>query len=137
PGNPRFVTASEDSTITIWRLHQTGRPEVLDCESPVRVVACAPEKSLRPWCLAGCANGTIYLWDLDNPAKAVHKIEGKHSDGVSALAFSPDGAWFASGGQDNSITLWDTAAGKEKYTFDFEHGVLDPHQGTITLLAFT
>jgi len=35
-----------------------------------------------------------------------------HSDVVHALAFSPDGAFLASGGKEGSLRLWDVAAGR-------------------------
>ena len=137
PQNPRFVTASEDKTVAVWRANQAGGlPDVLRHDQPVRVVACSPQGSAKNWCLAGCADGSIYIWDLGNLKNPPLKAK-EQGDSISALAFSPDGKYFASGSQDNSIVLWETATGKVKYPFDFEHGVSDPHQGTITMLAFT
>jgi WD40 repeat protein len=40
------------------------------------------------------------------------KLAG-HTDAVLAMAFSPDGKWLATAGQDKSIFLWDTATGKQ------------------------
>src|SRR5262249_26701472 len=143
PNNPRFVSGSEDKTVAVWRRFQAGPPDLLWHAAPVRVVACSPPAAEKSLCLVGCAHGTVYVWDLDNlydekrQPRPVHVLEGKHADGVSALAFSPDGAWFASGGQDNSILLWDTKEGTVKYPFDPEHGVDSPHQGTVTALYFT
>src|SRR5204862_4078046 len=110
-------------------------------KSPVRALACTPPAAEQNLCAAGLADGRIFLWDLDQLAKGETKplleIREAHKDAVSALAFSPDGRWFASGGQDNLIVLWE--AGKEKavYPFDAEHGVENPHQGTVTALHFT
>lgn len=45
-------------------------------------------------------------------------LEG-HADKVRAIAFSPDGKFLVSGGEDRkNIRLWDTAAGKEVRSFD-------------------
>jgi RNA polymerase sigma factor (sigma-70 family) len=49
---------------------------------------------------------------LDNATgKELRRLAG-HQDRVTALAFSPDGKVFVSGGADRSILLWDIATGK-------------------------
>src|SRR5262249_7598339 len=138
--NPLVVSGSADGTVIVWnpRLPGTGIVRVVQHASPVKVVACAPPGGKRNWCLSGWADGSIRLWDLDSKAATpVKELKDPHRDAVSALAFSPDGAWFASGSEDNNISLWRTEEGKLLYSFDAEHGVDNPHQGTITALHFT
>jgi dipeptidyl aminopeptidase/acylaminoacyl peptidase len=53
-----------------------------------------------------------------------------HTDAVSSLAFSPDGKLIASGGEDFSIRIWDTAAGKHVLTWA-------AHQNMVLSLAFS
>jgi RNA polymerase sigma factor (sigma-70 family) len=53
-----------------------------------------------------------------------------HGTGVYGLAFSPDGKLLASGSDDASIKIWDTATGKEVRT-------LTGHQGVVFSLAFS
>jgi WD40 repeat protein len=105
--------------------------------SPVRSVACAPKDSAKSWCIVGCADGSIYLWDLDDTKEPVKVLRDHHRDAVTALAFSPEGKWFASGGNDGQINLWVTAEGSLVYPFDAEHGAANGHQGPITSLHFT
>ena len=55
-------------------------------------------------------DGTILLWDVDS-GELITSLEGHtggilRAGGISALAFSPDGATLASG-SDNTILLWD------------------------------
>ncbi|MCC6419788.1 MAG: hypothetical protein IT429_16260 [Gemmataceae bacterium] len=137
PTNPRFISASEDRTVCVWRRNQEGAPEAVYVDSPVRVVACSPPASGRSLFVAGTADGRIFLGDLDNPRDTLREIKDAHTDAVTALAFSPDGKYFASSGQDNRMLMWETASAKLLYPFDHEHGVDNPHQGIVTALTFT
>jgi len=64
--------------------------------------------------LVGCADGSIHIWDLgrlgdkDFKDKPSRRNANAHKDAITALAFSPDGKYFATGGADNSINIWET-----------------------------
>src|SRR5262249_29047456 len=67
-------------------------------------------------------------------AKARPKIEIvpniPHSDNVTSVAFSPDGARVVSGSNDKSIKLWDVTTGALLRTFQ-------GHSGWVTSAAFS
>jgi WD40 repeat protein len=133
-----IVSASDDGTAQVWNLGKNA-PWVLAHPTAVQAVACSPRSAKdqeHSWCVSGCSDGTIRKWDLSQWGKTDVKVQPlaeKHSEGVSCLAFSPDGEWFASGGEDNAIFLWETRTGKLKYKFDERWG----HRGSITALHFT
>jgi WD40 repeat protein len=68
------------------------------------------------------------LWIKEAPS-------GSGNTAVTALAFSPDGKFFATGYEDNSIHIWETATGQHLYQIEASHH--ETHQGTITSLHFT
>lgn len=135
---PRFVTASDDGYVCLWSRYETAPLRELRHPKGVKSLACSPPGAAENLCLAGLADGSIWVWDL-NDAKNEPKVRiaDKHAEAVSALAFSPDGVFFASGGTDSRIFLWRTADGGLTYPFDPEHGAFDRHGGTITSLHFT
>jgi hypothetical protein len=75
--------------------------------------------------LSGSDDGSLILWDisttLTGPARTgntgvasgeiIRHFEG-HAEGVTRVAFSPDGKTALSGSHDNSLILWDVASGK-------------------------
>jgi WD40 repeat protein len=140
---PRIVSGSEDRDAFVWSLNQPDTPRrVLRHPDAVRVVACTPPAFAHNWCLTGCADGSLRLWDLDGPdtGKPLRVLQNQgHRGAVTALAFSPDGKFFASGGEDSMIYLWETESPGEEplYPQGAGHGVEHQPQGAITALHFT
>jgi WD40 repeat protein len=72
------------------------------------------------------------LWDAES-GRLIHTFEG-HTDGVNAVAFSPDGMRLLSGsgsvGEGAELKLWDAASGQLLRTFD-------GHSRGVTSVAFS
>jgi energy-coupling factor transporter ATP-binding protein EcfA2 len=54
---------------------------------------------------AGFDNGTILVWNTDEPAVKPQEILGRHASGVTALAFSRNGLELASSGYDRTLKI--------------------------------
>lgn len=157
PGTgPRVVSAGTDRMVTVRDPLQGGLPVRLPHDDIVHALVCSPVGAAQNLCLAG-AGGKITIWNLDRAAlgdgtvaKPMHVLQDAHPSATSpeparitVLAFSPDGNFFASGADDGSIAIWDTAkccngeTAALVYRFDPEHGVDRPHADPITSLTFT
>jgi WD40 repeat protein/serine/threonine protein kinase len=78
--------------------------------------------------LASNDGRTVKLWGVAT-GKEVSRLQG-HEDQVVSVAFSPDGALLASGGNDRTVKLWEVASGKELRT-------LRGHKGGVHRVAFS
>ncbi len=136
----KIVSGSEDKSVCVWAPNALAPLRKMEHDDTVKVVACSPVGAKENICLAGCGNGDIYLWDLNKepePYKEpIRKAHGNDAS-ITALAFSPDGKYFASGGSDGSIKLWTTEDGALQYAFIPQNGVETCHDDAVTSLNFT
>src|SRR5262249_52825194 len=126
PNGKTLVAGANSSTVIVWDVTDS-KPKIFDHRgwgsASAWSVAFSPDgKSLA----AGNSDGTIRIWNVDDwtlqaPLKGI-------TDGIRAVAFSPDGRILAAG-SDNSVRLWDVATRQERIT-------LKGHTGEILCLAF-
>ncbi len=98
-GPDRLVAAGGSREVVIWDL--TRRREVARLgghDDVVRAVAATGRRVAT-----GGYDQQIRVWDLDTGKSLAHRFG--HEVAVTALAFSTDGAWLASGGANGSVTV--------------------------------
>lgn len=99
------ITGDVDAGVAWWR--GAGGPEVRrTVGSAVRALAVSKSGAVSA---VGTAAGAIALFSGDGTPGAT--LAG-HAGGTEALAFDPDGALLASGGQDRAIRVWRVATGE-------------------------
>ena len=101
-----------------------GRVEQLQHWDNFHAVTFSPKGAL--FALGG--HGEIMLWDIENAA-ALKRINA-HEGQISALAFSSDGKFLASGGEDKSVLVFEIPGGKLSCSFE-------PHNESIQHLLFS
>lgn len=133
PKKPMVVSGSEDATVLVSD-PVTGREErVLRNPAAVRGVACTPPGCTNNYLVAGLANGSIRAWDLGKEGTEPMWTSSEADNVkrfVNCVAFSQDGTLFASGNDDSSIALWESATGKQLYRFP------QGHKNGVTSLQF-
>jgi WD40 repeat protein len=127
---PFIVSASEDRTVSVWDPVTGLRTRTLPHDVAVRAVACTPQGSGKNLCLTGAADGSARLWDLDDLNQPFRELSARHKAAITSVAFSPDGEWCATGGEDHDIYLWKTATAEQ---LSRKGGA---HQGAVTSLRF-
>ncbi|MBC8098689.1 MAG: TIR domain-containing protein, partial [Armatimonadetes bacterium] len=100
-------------------------------EGAVNGIAFSPD---RAWALAGCADGSVSIWELTNGTQLFYTND--LSLPVRSVAISPNGRMIAAGYIDGSITVWQTS----DYSIIQQLGGIRTqagHTGSIQALAFT
>ncbi|HYT09834.1 MAG TPA: trypsin-like peptidase domain-containing protein, partial [Mycobacteriales bacterium] len=138
------ITASEDGTVALRDL--AGREIHPRLPVAAAVVTSLANTADAAQIVGGCSDGTVRVWDWgplrteiaaadddlaawDEAGDQAGRALLGHSDGVAAVAFSPDGRLLASGGFRRDLRIWEVGSGRSRV-------VPEAHAGSITGLAW-
>lgn len=145
PDGRTLASGSADCTLRLWDIEdalgsqQSAQTKCLTLDGHddwVCAVAFSPDGKVLA---SGSKDHTIRLWQMPLNGISSDHVDGKpllldtligHSNGVTSLAFSADGAALASGSEDNSVRLWDMHRCKLIY-------VLHGHTDVVTSVAYS
>jgi WD40 repeat protein len=120
----RVASGVADGQVGVWDLTTGARQRAFAAHSAWSVARISPDG--RFLATASYVEPTIKLWDAAS-GQPLRTLVG-HTAGVKALAFSPDGARLASGGDDREVRLWDVRTGAGH--------LLGRHEGYVIHAAF-
>jgi serine/threonine protein kinase len=112
----RLVSAGEDGTLRLWSLPDGQLLHTWIMPVGLRAVGVSPQHSAL---VTGSADGQVIQWSLTNLNEKTRLSQ--HQDAVTALAFSPDGHWLATGSRDRTIHFWHWATPSPRYQDTLRH----------------
>jgi len=95
--------------------------------NPIHSVAFLPGGDILA---TGGNDGSIYLWDLENPGVEMFSLPG-HTDWIRSVASSADGSWLASGSDDTTVQVWSSDS------FSSPHATLEEHEDWVRAVSFS
>jgi|GEM_PF-1076114 len=126
--DPRYAIFSGDNRVELWDVIANRRARVLaESVTPFNDAAANSDGTVI---VTGSDDDLIRVWvhgptaPAESPPPAPRVLRG-HGGDVFSVALSPDGARIASGGEDFTARLWDTASGTPLHTLVWHYNWVD------------
>lgn len=131
PDGNTLVSGSADRTIIVWDAETGDNLTTLEGHTnDVADLAFSPDGRLL---ISVSNDDTIRLWqvveNIPQPLETIEEIEVQEGDNighrgdVNTVAFAPDGTTFITGGDDDTLRLWDTTTRDQLLVIDTERDV--------------
>ena len=121
PDGKMLASSDEYRTIKLWNMDTATSHATFKAPDSFYALSFAPNGKLLA---SGGYGGSVRLWNVTAKQQGLWGKIGQylptltlkgHKDGVSALAFSPDGKMLLSGSDDGTIRAWDTITGRQQF----------------------
>lgn len=103
-----LATSGADGALCVWDLE--ARDKHLTLTAGVTAVAFDATGRYLAAGTFSQAGQSVVVWDFEKQEK-VFDLAGHH-DRINAVAFSPDGSWLVSGGDDSTLRVWNVLTGR-------------------------
>lgn len=122
PDGRRLVSGGADGAVRVW---ETGTGRLLQVMKGHTLEITAVDLTGRKLAVSGSGDSTVRVWDTDHgkPIRELH-----HRDAVTCVAFSPDGRYSFSGGEDKMLCRWNFDRNKIETRYE-------GHTAAVTSLA--
>jgi WD40 repeat protein len=114
-----LATSGADGALCVWDME--ARDKVLTLEAGVTAIAFDAAGRYLAAGTFSQAGQSVVVWDFEKEEK-VFDLPGHH-DRINAVAFSPDGSWLVSGGDDCTIRVWNVLTGRLAVARQFDAAV--------------